>query len=84
MKITQLALASSQPRVFVRSTSKRSRCIYSKRETEDYLDHLHRLLGLGLKTETVAVWTGFPSESVDYVRRSNGYDKRKVFRVLED
>ena len=46
---------------------------YRKRPDEDHLDHLHRLIKLGFRSETVEKHTGIPAESVRYVMSRNGH-----------
>ena len=44
---------------------------YAKRDTEDLLDYLHRLLKQKVGIETAAALTGLPVESVRHVAGTN-------------
>jgi hypothetical protein len=46
---------------------------YRKHPDEDHLDHVHRLIKMGFRSETIERHTGIPAESVRYVMLRNNY-----------
>ena len=51
----------------------RDEVYYRKHPDEDHLDHVHRLIKMGFRSETIEKHTGIPAESVRYVMSRNGY-----------